>query len=115
MNPWMVAGLCLGGAAFVGWGSLRVGLRWPVLALACLLVAIAWQLWQAAGGLHGYHDLSALLAQFFTTVPALVGVGLGLAIAGWQGRGMGWTDGTGVVTGLGLCAATGLTVATLLI
>ena len=90
MNPWIIAGLCLTGAGVIAWGSARLQLRWPLLVLAALLAAIALQLFRAAQGQGGFHDLAAVVAQSFTVLPALLGMVTGLALARIRGHRLAW-------------------------
>ena len=90
MNPWIIAGLCLSGAGVIAWGSARLQLRWPLLILAVLLAAIALQLFRAAQGQGGFHDLAAVVAQSFTVLPALLGMVTGLALARIRGHRLAW-------------------------
>ncbi|MFC0200221.1 hypothetical protein [Paracoccus rhizosphaerae] len=115
MNPWLIAALCLGGAGFIAWGAARLRLRWPLLVLAGLLAAISIQLFLAAQGRDGFHDLAALVAQAFTVLPALGGVALGLALAAFQGRSLSWRNPLGGITIAALALAAGSTAATFLI
>lgn len=115
MSPWIIAAACLAGAAFITWGTVRLGLRWPLLALAWLLAAISLQLFFAAQGQGGFHDLAAVVAQTFTVLPALLGLGMGLAIARLRGHRLAWRRAAGVLTALGLLTAAGAAAATFLI
>ena len=115
MNPWLIAALCLGGAGLIAWGAARLRLRWPLLVLAGLLAAISLQLFLAARGRDGFHDLAALVAQAFTILPALGGVALGLALAAFQGRRLPWRDPVGCITIAALVLAAGSAAATFLI
>lgn len=115
MNPWLIAGICLVASGFVAWGSARIGLRWPLLVLSALLAAISVQLFLAAQGPDGFHDLAALVAQAFTMVPALAGLGCGLLLAGFQGHGMTWRGRGGIAMSLLLLLALAAIAATFLI
>ncbi|WP_405404790.1 hypothetical protein [Paracoccus sp. Ld10] len=90
MNPWLVAALCLSGAGVIAWGSARLNLRWPLLVLSALLAAIAIQLFLAAQGQGGFHDLAAVVAQSFTVLPALLGAVMGLCVARVRGHHLAW-------------------------
>ena len=115
MNPWIIAGLCLIGSGFIGWGGARLKLRWPLMVLALLLMAIAFQLLFAARGRDGFHDLAAIVAQAFTVLPALLGMAVGLAIAHILGHRVQWRKGAGLVTVAAFASALGAAAATFLI
>mgnify|MGYP006901855871 CR=1 FL=1 len=115
MSPWIIAAACLAGAGFIAWGSVRLGLRWPLLALAWLLATIALQLYLAARGREGFHDLAAVVAQSFIVLPALLGLGIGLVLARLGGHRAAWRRVTGLLTALGLLTAAGAAAATFLI
>lgn len=115
MNPWIIAGLCLTGAGFISWGAARLHLRWPLLILSLLLAAIALQLFFAARGQGGFHDLAAIVAQTFTVIPALLGTVTGLALATIRGHHLRWRSRAGALAVLGLLTAAGTAAATLLI
>lgn len=115
MSPWIIAAVCMAGAGFIAWGSAGLGLRWPLLALSWLLAAIALQLFLAAQGQGGFHDLAAVVAQTFTVLPALLGVVAGLALARLGGYRPAWPHAMGLLTALGLLTAAGAAAATFLI
>ncbi|WP_410216476.1 hypothetical protein [Paracoccus sp. (in: a-proteobacteria)] len=115
MNHWIIAAMCCAGAGFVAWGAARLQLRWPLLALSLLLSAIAAQLFLAVQGREGFHDLAAIVAQSFTTAPALLGLLAGLALARLRGYGIRWRSGAGLLTAGALLAAAGLIAATFVI
>ncbi|WP_378942599.1 hypothetical protein [Paracoccus sp. R86501] len=115
MNPWIIAGFCLVGSGFIGWGSARLKLRWPLMVLALLLMAIAFQLLFAARGRDGFHDLAAIVAQAFTVLPALLGMAVGLAIAHIRRHKVRWRQGAGLVTAVAFVLALGAAAATFLI
>ncbi|TGN50456.1 hypothetical protein E4L95_17465 [Paracoccus liaowanqingii] len=115
MTPWIIAGSCGTGAALISWGSARLQMRWPLAILSVLLAAIALQLYLAARGQGGFHDLAAITAQTFTVIPALLGCLAGLALAALRRHPVAWRRPTGILTALALLAAAGLATATLLI
>lgn len=115
MSPWIIAGLCLVGSGFIAWGSARLKLRWPLMVLALLLMAIAFQLLFAARGRDGFHDLAAVVAQAFTVLPSLLGMAVGLAIAHVRRHKVRWRSGPGLVTAAAFASALGAAAATFLI
>lgn len=115
MNPWLIAAACLAGAGFLSWGTARLGLRWPLVILAGLLAAISGQLFLAARGQGGFHDLAAAIAQVFTVLPALAGIGLGLEVARLRGHRLAWRSLPGAVILAGLAAAAAGAAGTLLL
>lgn len=115
MSPWIIAGLCLAGSGFIAWGSARLQLRWPLPALTLLLMAIALQLLFAARGQDGFHDLAAIVAQTFTTVPALLGMATGLAIAHIRKYRVYWRGPAGLITAAAFVIAVSAAGATFLI
>ncbi len=114
MNPWIIAGLCLSGAGVIAWGSARLQLRWPLPALAALLAAIAVQLFLAAQGQGGFHDLAAIVAQSFTVLPALLGMVTGLSLARIRGHRLAWRS-PPVLLALASMLTAGLAVAATLV
>jgi hypothetical protein len=115
MNPWIIAGLCLFGSGFVAWGSARLRLRWPLPALNLLLMAISLQLLFAARGQGGFHDLAAIIAQTFTTVPALLGVVTGLALAHIRRYKIRWQSASGLISAIAFGVAAAAAATTFLI
>ncbi|MFN3273140.1 MAG: hypothetical protein ACK41U_00550 [Paracoccus sp. (in: a-proteobacteria)] len=115
MRLWLIAGACLLGAGFVAWGCARLRLRWPLLVLSLLLAAIAVQLFLAARGQGGMHDLAALVAQALTVAPALLGVAVGLGLAHLRGHRAGWRSLPGFLSLLALAVAAGAVVLTFLL
>lgn len=115
MNPWLISALCAGGAGIIAWGAARLRMRWPLLVLSLLLAAIAGQLYLAARGQGGFHDLAAMTAQMHTVLPALAGVVAGLALAAMRRHPPPWRGRAGVFSAAGLLAAAALAGATLLI
>lgn len=113
MNPWVIAAACLAGAGLIAGGAAWLRLRWPLLALALLLAAIALQLFRAGQGQGGFHDLAAIVAQSFTVLPALIGMLLGLGVARLRGRSLAWRSGWGALTALAMAASAALIAATL--
>ncbi|MDM7255843.1 MAG: hypothetical protein P3W90_004030 [Paracoccus sp. (in: a-proteobacteria)] len=105
MTPWIVAGGAFLGAVFLAWGDVRLALRWPLAVLSLLLAVISVQLFRAARGHDGFHDLGAFVAQFATVLPALAGVALVLVAAALTGHSPLRRDAFGLVTVLGLLAA----------
>ncbi|TJZ91566.1 hypothetical protein FA743_10715 [Paracoccus gahaiensis] len=115
MIPWIIAGSCLAGAGLIAWGCARLQMHWPLAILSVLLAAIALQLYLAARGQGGFHDLAAITAQMFTVIPALLGTLAGLGLAALRRRHIAWRRPTGMLSALALLTAAGLATATLLI
>jgi hypothetical protein len=115
MSPWIIAGLCLAGSGFIAWGTARLQLRWPLPVLALLLMAISLQLLFAALGQGGFHDLAAIVAQGFTTVPALLGAATGLALAHIRRHKICWGSASGLTSAVAFVVAASAAVATFLI
>lgn len=105
MRVQLVALACLAGAGVIAFGSARLRLGWPLVVLALLLAAISAQLFLAARGQGGFHDLGALVAQSYVTSPALLGVVVGLLLARIYGQGLRWRSLSGAATALGLAIA----------
>ena len=63
---------------------------YAILPLITLLAAIALQLFFAAQGKGGFHDLAAVVAQSFTVLPALLGMVTGLSLARIRGHRLAW-------------------------
>ncbi|SCY10749.1 hypothetical protein [Paracoccus tibetensis] len=105
MNPEAIGLACLLGAGVIAFGSARLRLAWPVAVLALLLAAISGQLYMAAQGQGGFHDLGALIAQGYVTAPALLGALAGLVLARIAGHALRWRSLSGGLAGLGLIAA----------
>lgn len=114
MNPWLIAGLCLAGAGFIAGCATLLRMRWPLLALSVLLAGIALQLFLAAQGQAGFHDLAAVVAQTFTVLPALLGVVLGVALMRLRGHRLAWRSLPMLLTAIALLTATLAAAATLL-
>ncbi|MFN3524912.1 MAG: hypothetical protein ACK4YU_02380 [Paracoccus sp. (in: a-proteobacteria)] len=115
MRVWLIALACLFGAGFIAWGSARLRLRWPLVVLSLLLAAISVQLFMAARGQGGMHDLAALIAQALTIAPALIGTATGLAVARARGHRADWRGLPGALTLLGFVVAAGVSVLTFLL
>ncbi|RJE79960.1 hypothetical protein [Paracoccus sp. JM45] len=115
MNPWVIAGFCLVGSGFIAWCTARLQLRWPLPVLALLLMAISLQLLFAARGQGGFHDLAAIVAQGFTTVPALLGAATGLALAHIRRHKIRWRSAFGLTSAVAFAVAAAASVATFLI
>jgi hypothetical protein len=115
VNPWLIAALCALGSGVIAWGAMRLRLRWALVMLSVLLAAISLQLFVAARGEEGFHDLAALVAQAFTVVPALAGVAAGMALAAVSGHRPIWRDRVGVLIILALLLAAAVAAATFLI
>lgn len=105
MRPEAIGLACLLGAGVIAYGSARLRLVWPVAVLALLLAAISGQLFMAAQGQGGFHDLGALIAQGYVTAPALLGAVAGLLLARISGHPLRWRSVAGGLAGLGLAAA----------
>lgn len=115
MTPWAVAAGAFLGAGFLAWGDARLALRWPLAGLSLLLAVISVQLFRAARGYEGFHDLDAFVAQFATVFPALAGIALGLAVAALAGHRPLHRDATGAATVLGLSVAAASVALTLML
>ncbi|MDP5305548.1 hypothetical protein [Paracoccus spongiarum] len=115
MQPWLIAAAAALGAGLIAFLSAALRLRWPVAVLSLLLAAIATQLFLAARGNGAYHDLAALRAQMFTTVPALAGIAAGLALAAARGIAPIRRDLPGAAVVLGLLVALAAVVSGLLL
>ncbi|MCF3972377.1 hypothetical protein [Paracoccus salsus] len=115
MSVWLVAAACFLGAGFITLTAIWLRLRWPLAALSILLAAIATQLFLAARGQNGFHDLAAFRATGFTVIPALAGLAAGLIAAGTRTRRFDWRSPPGALTLLGLAVAGGAAGWTLLL
>ena len=105
MSPWLIAIACASGAALIAAASTWLRLRWPLAILSLLLAAIATQLFLAARGQNGFHDLAAMRAQMFTVLPALGGTVLALIASERFLCRYPWHSLPGVLTLLGLAGA----------
>lgn len=115
MRVWLIALACLVGAGFIAWGSARLRLRWPLVVLSLLLAAIALQLFLAARGQGGMHDLAALIAQALTVAPALIGTAAGLGVARARGHRADWRGLPGALALLGFAVSAAAAVMTFLL
>lgn len=115
MRVWFLGLACLAGAALIAFGSARLRLGWPLAILSLLLAAISLQLYLAATGQGGFHDLGAYVAQAFTTAPALIGIVTALLLARINGHPARWRGLAGALTALGLMSAAAAIAATFLL
>lgn len=115
MPVWVIAAACFLGAAFMSFTAIWLRLRWPLAVLSLLLAAIAMQLFLAAKGQNGFHDLAAIRAQSFTVVPAIAGIAASFAVATALGFTALRRDLSGLIIVVGLLIAVGAVAASLLI
>jgi hypothetical protein len=115
VSPWLIAIACASGAALIAAASTWLRLRWPLAILSLLLAAIATQLFLAARGQNGFHDLAAMRAQMFTVLPALGGTVLALIASERFLCRYPWHSLPGVLTLLGLAGAVAMSGWTMLL